>query len=56
MGNHSGETTVTCVAAEMAVAEVYGVVVEVYGRAVLQACGSGMTMVIRTQNSNGTRH
>jgi hypothetical protein len=46
-----------------AVAEVYGVVVEVYGvvaegygGAVVQACGGGMTMVIRTRNSNGTRH
>jgi hypothetical protein len=45
------------------VAEVYGVVVEVYGMvaegyggAVVQACGSGATMVIQTQNSNGTRH
>jgi hypothetical protein len=37
-----------------AVAEVYGMVVEGYGGAVVQACGSGMTMVIRTRNSNGT--
>jgi hypothetical protein len=29
-----------------AVAEVYGVVVEGYGGAVVQACGSGGTMVI----------
>jgi hypothetical protein len=47
----------------MAVAEVYGVVMEVYGMvaevydgAVVQACGGGVTMVIRTRNSNGTRH
>jgi hypothetical protein len=46
----------------MAVAEVYGMVMEVYsvmaevyGGAVVQACG-GVTMVIRTRNSNGTRH
>jgi hypothetical protein len=37
-----------------AVAEIYGVVVEGYGGAVVQACGNGVTMVIRTQNSNGT--
>jgi hypothetical protein len=34
-----------------AVAEGYGVVVEGYGGAVVQACGGGMTMVIRIQNS-----
>jgi hypothetical protein len=46
-----------------AVAEVYGVVVgvygvvsKVYGGAVVQTCGGGVTMVIRTRNSNGTRH
>jgi hypothetical protein len=55
MGNHGRETVVTCVAAEMAVAEVYGMVAEVYGGVVVQACGSGVTMVIRTRNSNGTR-
>jgi hypothetical protein len=37
-----------------AVAEVYDVVVEGYGGAVVQACGSGVTRVIRTRNSNGT--
>jgi hypothetical protein len=37
-----------------AVAEVYGVVAEGYGGAVVQACGGGGTMVIRTQNSKGT--
>jgi hypothetical protein len=30
-GNRDGETVVTCVAAEMALAEVHGVVAEVYG-------------------------
>jgi hypothetical protein len=47
----------------MAVAEVYGGVVEVYGvveegygEAVVQTCGGGVTMVIQTRNSNGTRH
>jgi hypothetical protein len=40
----------------MAVAEVYGVVAEVYGGAVVQTCGGGVTKVIRTQNSKGTRH
>jgi hypothetical protein len=40
----------------MAVAEVYGVVMEVYGGAMVQACGGGVTMVIQTRNSNGTRH
>jgi hypothetical protein len=34
-GNRGGETAVTCVAAEMAVEEVYGVVAEVYGGAVV---------------------
>jgi hypothetical protein len=33
--------------------EIYGVVVEGYGGAVVQACSDGVTMVIRTQNSNG---
>jgi hypothetical protein len=37
-----------------AVAEVYGVVVEGYGGAVVQACGGGGTMVIQTRNSKGT--
>jgi hypothetical protein len=37
-----------------AVVEVYGVVVERYGGAVVQACGNGVTMVIRTRNSNET--
>jgi hypothetical protein len=36
------------------VAEVYGVLVEGYGGAVVQACGGGVTMVIRTRNSKGT--
>jgi hypothetical protein len=35
-------------------AKVYGVVVEGYGGAVVQTCGGGVTMVIRTRNSNGT--
>jgi hypothetical protein len=35
------------------VAELYGVVVEGYGGAVVQVCGGGVTMVIRTRNSNG---
>jgi hypothetical protein len=39
-----------------AVMEVYGMMAEVYGGAVVQACGRNMTMVIRTRNSNGTRH
>jgi hypothetical protein len=34
--------------------EVYGVVEEGYGGAVVQACGGGGTMVIRTRNSKGT--
>jgi hypothetical protein len=37
-----------------AVAEIYGVVVDGYGGAVVQACGGGVTRVIRTRNSNGT--
>jgi hypothetical protein len=37
-----------------AVVEVYGVVVEGHGGAVVQACGGGVTMVIPTRNSNGT--
>jgi hypothetical protein len=41
----------------MAVVEVYVVVAEVCGGAVVQACGDGsVTKVIRTQNSNGTGH
>jgi hypothetical protein len=56
MGNHDGEIVVTCVTAEVAVAEVYGVVAEVYGGAVVQACDGGVTVVIRTRTSNGTRH
>jgi hypothetical protein len=39
-----------------AVAEVYGVVAEGYGGTVVQMCGGGVTMVIRTRNSNGTSH
>jgi hypothetical protein len=42
--------------AGVVVAEVYVVVAEVYGGAVVQACGGSMTKVIRTQNSNETRH
>jgi hypothetical protein len=38
------------------VVEVYGVVAEGYGGAVVQSCGGGVTMVIQTRNSNGTRH
>jgi hypothetical protein len=37
-----------------AVAKVYGVVVEGYDGAVVQACGGGETMVNRTRNSKGT--
>ena len=37
-----------------AVAEVYGVVVEGYGEAVVQARGGGGTMVNPTRNSKGT--
>jgi hypothetical protein len=40
----------------MAAAEGYGEVAEVCGGAVVQACGGGVTKVIRTRNSNGTRH
>jgi hypothetical protein len=41
----------------MAVTEVYGRVAKGCGGAVVQACGSGgVTKVIQTQNSNGTRH
>jgi hypothetical protein len=36
------------------VAELYGVVVDGYGGAVVQACSGGVTMVDRTRNSNGT--
>jgi hypothetical protein len=36
------------------VVEVYGVVVEGYGGAVVQVCGGGVTMVIQTRNSKGT--
>jgi hypothetical protein len=35
---------------------IYVVVAEVCGGSVVQACGDGVTKVIRTRNSNGTRH
>jgi hypothetical protein len=40
------ETTTTCVATGMAVAEVYVAVAEVCGGAVVQACCGGVTKVI----------
>jgi hypothetical protein len=40
----------------MVVAKVYGVVAEVYGGAMVQACGGGVTKVIQTRNSNSVRN